>query len=172
MVDRSRIPTDHPLKRILPKVDAQRTKKELPNIFNFESSPLERDDVDVQTGPRGVHVEPDGYLDDNEFSAFTDAAKESDALRYDSMDQSNFVVQSELETADPWAVHSERERETAIADTNRKATVTTDPELYATDPERYDYPFVDTPQEFRDEFESASFSRFEREAGADDIFRY
>jgi len=177
MVDRSRIPNDHPLKSILTDVDVKRTKNELDDIFEFDSGPLEREDVDVSRGPRGVQVEPNGFLEGEEFDAFTDAAKDSGKLRFDQMDNSNFVVESELQTPDPWDVHSERDRDTAIADSNRKAKVTTDPVKYANDPERYDFPFVDTPQEFRDEFEDSSFATrgfnmFEKRAGPDDIFDY
>jgi len=172
---RKRVPDDHPLTNIFRDVDVERTEEDIDDIFDFSENELERDDIDVSAGSVGAAtVEPDGFLDDDEFETFTEKAKESDKLGFNKMSKDNFAKSDELSTPKPINTHLDRDQDTVVADVQRKATVTTDPAKYANNPERFDFPFVDTPKEFRDEFEDTRrpFDKFESMAGEDDIFTY
>lgn len=171
---RQRIPEDHPVNTIFRDTDKRRAEAEIDDIFDF-SGQLSRDDVSVSHGGKGAAViEPEGYLDDPVFESFTEQAKESEKLGWDPMGKENYVKPSTLRTPKPLDVHTDRSEEAINQDIQRKAPVTTDPQKYAENPDEYDYPFVDTPSEFKDEFGDKinPFNRFERMAGEDDVFRY
>lgn len=171
---RKNVPQDHPLKRSFTEIDQRRVEKEIDDIFAIDESPLEEDDIEIgSSGSHGVSIEPSGYLGDEKFEAFTEQARESEALGYNRMDKTNYLKRDEaLDTPRPFAVHTDRSTEAAQQDTRRKARVTTDPEKYASDPDSYDYPFVDTPSEFKDKYDSTNWNKFERMAGEDDVFEY
>jgi hypothetical protein len=170
---RKKVPRDHPLFGTFDDTDVKRVNEDLDDIFDFGSNELERDNVKVHRGRKGAAtVEPDGYLDDEEFETFTEKAKSSDKLGWDPMAKENFAKSNKLSTPKPIDVHLSRDRDAAQADINRKAKVTTDPAKYANDPTRYDYPFLDTPKEFREEYGDKSFDELESKAGPDDIFEW
>jgi hypothetical protein len=172
--DRSDIPASHPLGKSKKQIDVKRTRGELDSIFNFGESELERDDVEVDIGgTHGVTVDTASYLDDDEFEAYTESARESDKLGYNQMNKSNYPRRNKLDTPAPFDVHQDRSKEAAQQDTRREATVTTDPETYASDPTRYDFPFVDTTAEFKQEYanELNPFQAVEEDAGPDDLLQ-
>jgi hypothetical protein len=172
---RDRVPDEHPVSRTFSKTDVKRTRADLSSIFNFGQNSLERDDVKVTDGPKGAAtVKPNGRLDEREFETFTEKAKSSDKLGWDPMAKQNFARGAKLDTNPPLEVHGSRDDETIQNDIQRKARVTTDPEKYAESPSRYDYPFVDTPSGFKDEFGDESFPmrKFEQMAGEDDVFEW
>jgi len=170
---RDQIPESHPLTRTYRQTDYRRAQEDIDEIFTFENDPLDRDDIRVTPGSIGAAtVEPDGFLDDEEFESFTEQAKESDALGWNPADQSNYVNESELSTPAPVNVHGNRSERAVQEDIQKKARVTTDPVKYANNPDHYDYPFVDTPAGFRDEFENESFAEMDQRAGEDNIFTW
>jgi len=169
------VPDDHPLSRSFSETDVRRVKSELDSIFDFSENNLEREDVSVSDGPKGAAtVEPDGQLSEGEFDTFTDKAKSSEKLGFDRLSKQNFAIESELDTPRPLEVHQNRGEETATTDVERKARVTLDPEQYAKNPGSFDYPFVDTPAEFRDRFgdDPSPMRKFDEMAGDDGIFEW
>lgn len=162
----------HPLASMFDDIDVKRTKEDLDSIFDFSDSPLERDDIDVHPGRGAGVVEPDGYLDGEEFDAYTEAAKESEKLGWDPMAKENYAKSNKLSTPEPLQAHLSRGDEVAQNDVNRKAKVTTDPVKYANAPSRYDFPFVDAPSRFREKFKDTSWNKLEEKAGRDEIFEW
>lgn len=171
---RSDVPRDHPLQKTFTPTDVKRTKEAVDDIFDFGGSPLERDDIEVNNpGSTGAaKVEPAGFLADEEFESFTEQAKESEVLGWNPMTKTNYAKENQLPSESPFEAHTDRSTEAAQQDTRRKARVTTDPLLYASDPDSYDYPFLDTPTEFKEEFGDESWRELEERAGPDDIFTW
>jgi hypothetical protein len=142
----------------------------LDTIFAFSQNELERDDVQVSRGgSQGVKVEPSGSLDDEEFDTFTKRAKNSPKLGWNPADKSNYPRTNQFDTPSPFEAHQDRSTYAAKQDVKREATVTTDPEKYANNPDRYD--FVDTTKEFKQTFgdEANPFKAVEEAAGDDDL---
>lgn len=171
---RNRVGEDHPLRKMFTPTDQRRAEKEVGDIFDFAGSALEPSDVDVKppksTG--AARVEPSGYLGDEKFDAFKNQAKASEKLGYNPMGKTNYVKEQQLDSERPLQAHASRSDDAIQTDIEKKATVTTDPELYAEHPDRYDYPFIDTPKEFKDEFGDKSFAALERKAGEDELFTW
>lgn len=174
MVNRDvNVPEGHPYRDINGFVDAQRTKAELDDIFQFDQNNLEREDVEVNHRSGSASVDKTRSMTDDEFETYKNRAKQSEALTFNGSRKEWVVQPAELDSPDPLKVHTDRPRETMETDKNRKARVTTDVETYASDPEAYDFPFLDTPSQFEDEvpnFDEAGF--LERQAGDDGVFRF
>lgn len=173
---RKNIPKDSPYQAVISFTDQKRAEKEAESIFNFGNTPLEKGDVKV-TSPKSkgaAKVEPSGFLGDEKFGAFTDQAKQSDKLGYNPMSKTNYVKESELESERPFQAHQSRSRDAIEQDLDRKAPVTTDPTLYAENPGKFDYPYLDTPPEFKEEYPVASTSiqELDRKAGDDEILNW
>lgn len=170
--NRGDLPRDHPLRRSGPEIDRKRTQNELDDIFGFSQNNLERDDVQVKRGgSHAVKVEPSGSLDDEEFDTFTERAKNSQKLGWNPADKSNYPRTNQFDTPSPFEAHQDRSTYAAKQDVKREATVTTDPEKYANNPDRYDFPFVDTTQDFKQRFgdKANPFKAVEEAAGDDDL---
>jgi len=67
---------------------------------------------------------------------------------------------------DPRVVHSDRSEYAQAQDVARDAEITTDPEEYATDPNSFDFPGVDTGPTFRE----AQEEEFDTEAFLENLF--
>jgi len=166
-------PEDSPFRRITGLVTQERTRAQLDDIFEFDETTLERDDVEVNQFKSSATVEKTSFLDDEEFETFRRRASESDVLKFSDARRKWVVDPQALTAPEPVTVHNDRPREVMEEDKRRKATVTIDPETYASDPERYDFPFVDTPPEFNDIFEFPDpTGELELKAGRDKMFRY
>jgi len=165
----------HPYRDINGFVDAQRTKAELDGIFQFDQNNLEREDVEVNHRRNSASVDKTRSMTDAEFETYKNRASESDALTFSGSRKEWVVQPAELDSPDPLRTHTNRSRETMENDKNRKARVTTDPETYASDPEAYDFPFLDTPPQFEEDFVPSFVSEgsfLERQAGEDDLFTF
>jgi len=173
---------DSPFRRITGLVSQERTRAQLDEIFQFDETNLQRTDVEVEPLRNTATVEKTGFLDDEEFDTFRSKASDAEALNFTKsaeadalgLSRRKYVVDPlALETPDPVTVHNDRPRDVMETDKRRKATVTIDPEQYASDPERYDYPFVDTPPEFNDIFAFPDpTGELEMKAGRDKTFTY
>jgi len=173
---------DSPFRRITGLVSQERTRAQLDEIFQFDETNLQRTDVEVEPLRNTATVEKTGFLDDEEFDTFRSKASDAEALNFTKsaeadalgLSRRKYVVDPlALETPDPVTVHNDRPRDVMETDKRRKATVTIDPEQYASDPERYDYPFVDTPPEFNDIFAFPDpTGELETKAGRDKTFTY
>lgn len=120
----------------------RRVESELDDIFDFGGSPLERDDIQTDSRGADVTVEPSGSLTDDEFDSFRKQTNQSRKVDFNG--QNNIVDLSELDTPKPSAVHERRSEDAKKMDSRREAQLTTDPQTYASNPGRFDYPFVDT----------------------------
>lgn len=63
---------------------------------------------------------------------------------------------------DPERIHRNRSKTERRADESKDAEITTDPLKWASAPDQYDYPGVDTGPMFRDEFGEGGFDDFGR----------
>jgi len=112
----------------------------------------ETDDIQItDVENTGLEIEPARSLSDSEFSAFETAM--SDLPGFSRVGSREFAVAQpdELGAPDPREVNQNRSKRAIEQDRNRQAEVTTDPYKYASDPDSYDYPFVDTPESWNEE---------------------
>lgn len=115
----------------------------------FEGTGI-RDELEVKADGSKVTVDPDGYLEDDEFQTFRDNVSEIANFRGTSSGGKNVVIPSRVEDElppDPMEVHESRSEYAQKQDEARKARLTNDPELYASDPNSYDFPGVDVPED-------------------------
>jgi hypothetical protein len=149
------------------------------DVFEFENSPLESSDVKVANRASGKGFETAGSLDDDEFEAFRSTLSGSDAFSFQRNESFWRADMTALDAPDPAETVEDRSPEAVEADRARKARVTTDVDLYASDPAAYDYPFVDTPPEFTEEFSESGLvgrhvnhDEIHKRAEGDGVFRY
>lgn len=119
------------------------------DVFSFENSPLEPNDVDVSSNASGSALfSASGNLTDDEFESFKTQAKD-EGFTFRGGKKAWEATDDDLDkfAPNPIDVHESRGQSTKRTDSQRRATITTDVETYATAPERYDYPGVDTPAE-------------------------
>lgn len=106
-------------------------------------------------------VEPDGYVDDDTFDTFRGAVSNNRSISYSG--NSNTVFESRVEEEEkvpnPYEVHESRSEYAQAQDEARDARITTDPEQYASDPNSFDFPGVDTGPRFESTFGSNPSSR-------------
>lgn len=69
-------------------------------------------------------------------------------------------TESVREELDPAEIHQRRDDRSRRLDNQRDAEVTTDPLQWASSPNEYDYPGVDTGPTFRKNFDKSDFSDF------------
>ncbi len=157
---------------------SDRLESEKDKLWDFDDSPLEENDVNQTSGRYGQGFKKSGNLDDEEFDAFKDPLSDSQAFEYRSGGNlwSAEENSDELQTPNPSKVSNSRSKEAIRQDRRKKAPVTTDPEKYASNPDRYDYPFVDTPPEFTEKYADQVFSswdvktdKIDKDAGKDDV---
>lgn len=167
-------PESEPYHDIGGLVQQKRTQAALVDIFEFSENNLEREDVEVGRKRRTAFVDKTGSMTDEEFDTYTEKARESDALEFSGQSKHWVAQPAEIDAPRPLVVHNDRPESVQETDKNRKARVTTDVETYASDPEAYDYPYLDTPPEFEAEFEEAVFpeNEIDRAAGDDDLFTF
>jgi len=136
----------------------------------------------VDATGREASVETDGYVDDETFDRFRDAKRETGAVSGNSQ---NRVFESRIDESnappDPREVHGSRSEYAQAQDEARNAQITTSPSQYASDPDSYDFPGVDTGPRFRNTFGDDPSSRSlgkvqetafgERDSGLSDLFR-
>lgn len=115
-----------------------------------EAPVLDADDVMVT----GAGVEPAGNLSNDEFEAFREAF--SSEPGFSPRGSRRFVVNDadQLDAPDPREVIKKRSAEAVEQDRQQQARVTYDVDTYASDPNSYDFPFVDTPTEFNQSFKN------------------
>lgn len=137
-------------------VGEQRGESVKSRIFDFDSNNLEREDIKTKGRSNGsaVFTKTDSMTDD-EFETYKSEAKES-GLNFDGGERGWGASKSTLDdlgAPNPARVAQERSDDALENDRNRRAQLTTDVETYASDPNRYDFPGIDTPDEYH---ESAS----------------
>lgn len=137
-------------------IETDRIEAELDNVFGFDSSIMERSDVKVANKPGGKGVEKTGSMDDDEFEYYTEQLNKTDKFEFNSNNEYWRANIDRLDAPNPADVAKSRSQESIDEDRDKKARVTTDVEKYASDPNSYDYPFVDTPSEFNDEFRTST----------------
>lgn len=133
------------------EIDRFRTEAELDEVFDFSGS-LGREDVEVTNRKGTPVVKTSGFLDDDAFGSFTEQAKDAPELGWNPTTKDNPVRTDRLSTPHPQEVHESRSEYAQKQDEARKARTTFDPGTYASDPNSFDYPFVDTPPAFEEEF--------------------
>lgn len=107
-------------------------------------------------------IEPVGKYDEPSLS-FT--PREGQDIPYKTVEKSNvksMIKNERIEDAppDPRRVHESRSDYAQKQDLARDARITTDPDQYASDPNSYDFPGIDTGPTFRDvedDFDEESF---------------
>jgi len=115
----------------------------------FEGTGI-RDDLEVKADGSNVTVDADGYLEDDEFQTFRDNVSKIANFSGTPSGGKNVVAPSRVEDElppDPVEVHESRSEYAQKQDEARKARLTNDPELYANDPNSYDFPGVDAPED-------------------------
>lgn len=148
---REKLDIGHPLRDYGRETDKRRLRSSLDEIFDFDEGPLERKDVEVKkppTGDAGANVDTTGYLGDEKFDQFVDSAKESDALHYQPRAKMWSADPEEIPVESPLAVFMSRSKQARETDLRKQAKVTNDPKKYAENPDKYDYPYLDTTQEW------------------------
>lgn len=134
-------------------LNQQRTRSHLDDIYDFENTNLEREDVKVTRAGNRSFIKKTGYMDDDEFDTFVERSRESGAVRYDPGSKQNFTTDSSLDRAgvpDPLEITMERDIEARRQDARKEAPLTKDVDKWASDPSRYDFPILDTPDSFQD----------------------
>jgi hypothetical protein len=109
-----------------------------------------RDDLEVKADGSNVTVDPDGFLEDEEFQTFRDNVSEIANFTGTSSGGKNVVAPPRVEDdlpPDPMEVHESRSEYAQKQDEARSARLTDDPELYARDPNSFDFPGVDVPED-------------------------
>lgn len=144
-----------------------------------------RGNLRVDATGREASVEPAGYVDDDTFNSFRDAVSNNRAISYRG--GSNDVYPSRVDEdsgpPNPFDVHESRSEYAQSQDEARDARITTSPRQYASDPDSYDFPGVDTGPRFENTFgsdpSSRSFEKIqetasgERESGSlGDLFNF
>ena len=149
------------------------------DIFDFQNSPLEPNDVETVDKPGGKGFETAGHLEEDEFEAFRSTLNQSDAFTFQRNQEYWRADVDELPAPDPREVVKQREPTEVAQDRELKARVTTDVDKYASDPGSFDFPFVDTPPEFNDEFSRSTLAGTHiegksifKEAGEDRLFEW
>jgi hypothetical protein len=132
-------------------VTNQRAQASAKRAFGTDQ-PVTRNEIQMT----GAGIRPKGDMTDKEFEAFSETM--SSEPGFSRADSRTFRVSdaSELDAPQPFQAATDRSAEALEDDRQQKARVTTDPYTYAADPNSYDYPFVDTPPEFTDEFAETS----------------
>lgn len=160
-------------------IDTARIQSSVDDVFDFSTSELEPDDVEVTERPGGKGVQQSDSITDSESEIFREKASESDAFSFQRRQEYWRADVSELPAPDPRDVTQRRSADELAQDRDEKARVTTDVDRYAADPNSFDFPFVDTPPEFNDEFSRSTLggTRIEgesvfEESGDDDIFTF
>lgn len=134
-------------------IEHSRVEAEKDRVFDFGTSSLEESDVEVTKKPSGHGYEKSSQMTDDEFEVYQSTLSNNDAFTYRQNEEFWGISDpAELSSPDPRKVNSGRSSSEIQADRNRKARVTTDVDKWASDPDSYDYPFVDTPTEFTDEY--------------------
>jgi len=113
-------------------------------------------DLRVDATGRQASVEPDGLVDDDTFESFRGAVRNNSAISYRG--GSNDVISSRVDDdsgpPNPYDVHESRSEYAQSQDEARDARITTSPRQYASDPDSYDFPGVDTGPRFENTFGS------------------
>lgn len=123
-------------------------------------------------------IEPARNLSDDEFDTFTEARRESPVVRFDGNKRANVVKSRAVDDADlppdPREVHEGRSETAQRQDESRDARVTVDAEQYASDPDSFDFPGVDTGPGFEsvygDNLSSNKFDNVEDRVQRDGAF--
>jgi hypothetical protein len=123
-------------------------------------------------------IEPNRNLSDDEFDTFTEARRESPVLRFDGNKRANVVKSRAVDDADlppdPREVHEARSEAAQQQDESLDARVTVDPAQYASDPDSFDFPGVDTGPGFEsvygDDLSSNRFDKVEERVQRDGPF--
>jgi len=142
-------------------------------------------DLRVDATGRQASVEPDGFVDDDTFDQFRDAVSNNRAISYrgGSNDVYSSRVDEDSAPPNPYEVHESRSEYAQQQDETRDARITTSPRQYASDPDSYDFPGVDTGPRFESTFgsdpSSSSLEKIqetasgERESGSlGDLFNF
>lgn len=160
-------------------IETARIQSSKDDIFDFNSSPLEPNDVNTVDRPGGKGFEADANITDNEFEEFRATMSDSDAFSFQRSQEYWRADPDELPAPDPRDINQQRSTDAVAQDRQQKARVTTDVDRWASDPNSFDFPFVDTPPEFNDEFSRSTLSgtRIEGpsifdEAGDDRLFEF
>ncbi len=149
-----------------------------------EDNPSLEGELRVDATGRQASVDPDGYVDDDTFDAFRDAVSDNRAISYSG--SSNTIIESRVDeenkVPNPHEVHENRSEYAQAQDEARDARITTDPEQYASDPDSFDFPGVDTGPRFESTFGSDPTARDlkktqktawgERDSGLSDLFDF
>jgi len=121
-----------------------------------EQSEQLRGELRVDATGRNASVEPDGFVDDETFDAFRGAVNNNPGITFRG--GSNDVIPSQIEgnngPPNPQDVHESRSKYAQRQDESRDARITTSPTTYASDPNSFDFPGVDTGPRFESTFGS------------------
>jgi len=129
-------------------VDEKRAEAAKDDIFEFGSNNLEREDVRVKDDT--PHYEKTKSMSDEEFETYKSQAKDAGLQWTGSSWAANDKIFDQFGVADPVEVNRDRPKENLQNDQNRRATLTTDVDKYASNPDEYDFPLLDTPDEYND----------------------
>jgi hypothetical protein len=147
-------------------VNQQQAEALAERVFEFDQTKLERDDVSVSGGADNgaARFKKNGSLDKEEFDLFRSKAR-SAGLTFQTGGSGGGSWKLDNETVDqripdPRDVHEKRSTEEKSKDENLRARVTVDPVEFAEDPDRVDYPLIDTPPEFEEEKRGGGISPF------------
>lgn len=126
-----------------------------------EDNPSLEGELKVDATGRQASVDPEGYVDDDTFDAFRGAVSDNRSISYSG--SSNTVYESRVDEQEkvpnPIEVHESRSDYAQAQDEARDARITTDPEQYASDPDSFDFPGVDTGPRFENAFGSDPSAR-------------
>lgn len=120
-----------------------------------------RGNLRVDATGRDASVEPDGFVDDDTFESFRGAVRNNSAISYrgGSNDVYSSKVDEDSGPPNPFDVHESRSEYAQAQDEARDARITTSPRKYASDPDSFDFPGVDTGPRFESTFGSDPSSR-------------
>lgn len=102
----------------------------------------------------GSGVQPSRSLSDSEYDSFQTALTSEPGFSQTGSRRFRANNPDKLDAPDPFEVTQQRSATAVERDRQRQARVTTDVETYASDPNSYDFPFVDTPPEFNKQYEN------------------
>lgn len=160
-------------------VETARIQSSKDDIFEFENSPLGPDDVETVDKPGGKGYEAAPNLEEDEFQQYKNTMSETDAFSFQRSQEYWRADVDKLPAPDPRKINQQRSSEAVAQDRKRKARVTTDVDRWASDPNSYDFPFVDTTTEFNKEFSHSTLggTKIEgksvfSEAGDDRVFEF
>jgi len=131
-----------------------------------ERAPELKGDLRIDAAGSQTEIEPKGNLTDDEFEAFTEARQESPFVNFNPRNKTNEVQQQEITDSklppNPREVHESRSEYEQQQDESRDARNTLNPFTYASNPDSYDFPYIDSGPEFEGMYgESGSANMFE-----------